>query len=95
MSDRAVSITLGMRVMPPTSTSSSTVLALHFASFKQSLTGLTVRSKRSSRQLLKLGAGQLLLDVLRTRLVRRDKWQVDLVFLGRWKARSWLFRIPP
>ena len=39
-----------------------------FASFKQSLTGLTVRSKEVVGELLQLGASQLLLNMLRTGL---------------------------
>src|SRR5205823_10654246 len=45
---RAVSTTFGMRVMPPTSTSSFTSRSESFASFKQSLTGCTVRSTSES-----------------------------------------------
>ena len=44
----AVSMTLGMRVMPPTRTSSLTSLLPSFASFKHASTGLIVRVKRSS-----------------------------------------------
>src|SRR6266487_779063 len=48
-SERAVSTTRGMRVMPPTITSSSVSSALRPASFRQFFTGPTVRSKRSSQ----------------------------------------------
>ena len=81
MSLRAVSMTFGMRVMPPTSTSSSMSFSESLASFRQCLDRLDGALEERIGELLELRARQLLLNVLRSGLIGGDERQIDLVFL--------------
>ncbi len=107
---RAVSMTWGMRVMPPTSTSSSILAASSLAAARQSLHRLHRALEEVVAELLQLGAGERLHDVLRAGLVRRDERQVDVVALAdelsailafsasslmRWSASGWPLRSMP
>jgi len=80
---RAVSTTLGMRVMPPTRTSSSTSPLLHLASERHSSTGLTVRWKRSSVSCSSFARVSFFWMCFGSARVGGDEGQIDLVLLGR------------
>ena len=78
----------GMRVEPPTMTTSSIFETSSFASASAFLNGCTQRSVRSLGQLFELGARQRDVEVLRTVLIGRDERQVDVRLDHRARARS-------
>ena len=87
---RAMSTTLGMRVMPPTSTSSLISFSESFASKRQSLHRRNRPLKKIIAELSSLARLQLLLNALRPVWHRsRHERQIDFVFLPM-TMRSWL-----
>ena len=73
-----VSITLGIRVMPPTRITSLISGALSPASFSALRHGPIVRWIRSSTKRFELGAGQFDIEVLGPVLVGGDERQIDV-----------------
>ena len=71
------SCTFGMRVMPPTSTTSLICAAEMPASLMRLLAGLNRLLDEVVDQRLELGAGELHGQMLRTRSIRRDERQID------------------
>ena len=78
-----VSITFGIRVMPPTSTTSAMSEARQAGIFQRLLAGADGALDQVLDQRLQLGPGELDVEVLRPRLVGRDERQVDLGLRGR------------
>ena len=70
--------TFGMRVMPPTRTTSSMSLGFTPASLRAFLQGSRVRCTRSLDQAFQIGAGDRLDQMLRAGLIGGDERQVDL-----------------
>ena len=73
-----ISCTAGMRVWPPTSTTSSISLGLRPASLSAWLHRLLGALDQVADQLLQLGARQRHRQMLRAAGVRGDEWQIDL-----------------
>jgi hypothetical protein len=91
-----ISMTLGMRVMPPTRTSSSISWPLELGVLEQACDrACGVRSEQVVGQLLQLGAGERDVQVLRARGVGRDERQVDVYGVSRTRGRSWPSRLLP
>ena len=83
-----VSCTSGMRVEPPTSTTSSMSFGCFFASASALLHRLHRALDERRDHLLELGARELHLEVLRTARVDREERQVDRRLLHVRRARS-------
>ena len=86
--------TLGIRVEPPTSTTSSTFDAWRPASASACFTGPSVRCTSSLTKPLERRASELHRQVLRSRLVRRDEGQVDVGLERRPTVPPWPSRQP-
>ena len=77
-----VSMTLGMRVMPPTRITSSISPGRHPGVLQRGAAGLQGALRSGRRPVFQLGAGQLHHQVLRPGGVGGDERQVDLGLLG-------------
>ena len=85
---RTFSMTSGMRVWPPTSTTSSICAADSRRPAAPAWHGLERALDQVADELLQLGAGQRQLQVLGTGGVRGDEGQVDVRLHARSRARS-------